>query len=71
MKWTEKIRKTDLSAETPVIFFLCKTFSNYAILLSNKVQLADEYGVEFFETSALTGINVEKMFYGFFIFFYL
>jgi len=27
-------------------------------------QLAEEYGVEFFETSALTGINVEKMFYG-------
>jgi len=27
-------------------------------------QLAEEYGVEFFETSALTGMNVEKMFYG-------
>lgn len=27
-------------------------------------QLAEEYGVEFFETSALTGQNVEKMFYG-------
>ena len=25
-------------------------------------QLADEYGVQFFETSALTGHNVEKMF---------
>ena len=25
-------------------------------------QLADEYGVQFFETSALTGQNVEKMF---------
>jgi GTPase SAR1 family protein len=25
-------------------------------------QLADEYGVQFFETSALTGMNVEKMF---------
>lgn len=25
-------------------------------------QLADEYGVQFFETSALTGNNVEKMF---------
>jgi Ras-related protein Rab-8A len=25
-------------------------------------QLADEYGVQFFETSALTGSNVEKMF---------
>ncbi|GKY91858.1 hypothetical protein MPSEU_000157400 [Mayamaea pseudoterrestris] len=25
-------------------------------------QLADEYGVQFFETSALTGLNVEKMF---------
>jgi len=27
-------------------------------------QLAEEYGVQFYETSALTGINVEKMFYG-------
>jgi small GTP-binding protein len=26
-------------------------------------QLADEYGVQFFETSALTGQNVEKMFF--------
>jgi len=25
-------------------------------------QLADEYGIQFFETSALTGHNVEKMF---------
>ena len=25
-------------------------------------QLGDEYGVQFFETSALTGDNVEKMF---------
>ncbi|OEU13020.1 ras-domain-containing protein [Fragilariopsis cylindrus CCMP1102] len=34
------------------------------VTLEEGKQLAEEYGVEFFETSALTGINVEKMFYG-------
>ena len=34
-----------------------------AVTFDEGKQLAEEYGVEFFETSALTGINVEKMFY--------
>jgi Ras-related protein Rab-8A len=32
------------------------------VTLEEGKQLADEYGVQFFETSALTGQNVEKMF---------
>ena len=32
------------------------------VTLDEGKQLADEYGVQFFETSALTGQNVEKMF---------
>jgi GTPase SAR1 family protein len=32
------------------------------VSLEEGKQLADEYGVQFFETSALTGQNVEKMF---------
>ena len=32
------------------------------VSLEEGKQLADEYGVQFFETSALTGHNVEKMF---------
>jgi hypothetical protein len=32
------------------------------VTLTKEKRMADEYGVQFFETSALTGHNVEKMF---------
>ena len=40
----------------------CDLDNDRVVTYEEGKQLADEYGVQFFETSALTGQNVEKMF---------
>lgn len=40
----------------------CDLDNDRVVTFDEGKQLADEYGVQFFETSALTGTNVEKMF---------
>lgn len=40
----------------------CDLDNDRVVTFDEGKQLADEYGVQFFETSALTGQNVEKMF---------
>jgi len=40
----------------------CDLDNDRVVTYDEGKQLADEYGVQFFETSALTGQNVEKMF---------